>query len=117
MPFLLSCRSVGLLDQVVTTGDRDDLNVLHGVEHGKFPESCPIAPELVGMDDLRHVVFPQQALEERLSSLGVTVFLKEDVQHSSVFVHGPPQPLFNTAYVHAHFVKVPPGTPTGFPVA
>ena len=31
--FLLSCRSMGLLDQVVTTGARNHLDVLHTVEH------------------------------------------------------------------------------------
>ena len=31
--FLLSCRSMGLLDQVVTAGTRHNLDVLHRVEH------------------------------------------------------------------------------------
>ena len=32
--FLLSCRSMGLLDQVVMAGIRHNLDVLHRVEHG-----------------------------------------------------------------------------------
>ncbi|BDP43611.1 hypothetical protein DAETH_35800 (plasmid) [Deinococcus aetherius] len=117
LTFLPSCRAVGLFDQIVTASGRHDLDVLHRVEHGKLTQGCPIAPQLVGMDNLRHVVFPQQSLEERSGGLGVAVFLKENFQHGSVFVHGPPQPLFDTPHVHAHLVKVPPGTPTGFPVA
>ena len=31
--FLLSCRSMGLLDQVVTEGTRHNLDVFHRVEH------------------------------------------------------------------------------------
>lgn len=92
---------MGLLDQVVTTGSRDDLNVLHGVEHGEFPKRCTVAPELVGVNDLRHVVFPQQSLEERSGSLGVAVFLKENVQHSPAFIDRPPQPVFDPAHIHA----------------
>jgi len=115
--FLPSCRAVELLDQVVTASGGNDLDVLHSVEHGNFPKSCAVTPKLVDMDDLRHVVFSQQSLEERSGGLGVAVFLKEDIQHGSMFVDGPPQPVFDTAYVHAHLVKVPSGTPTGFPMA
>jgi hypothetical protein len=107
---------VGLFDQIVAASGRHDLDVLHGVEHGKFSESCPIAPELVGMDHLRHVVFPQQSLEERSGGLGVAVFLEEDVQHGPVFVDGAPQPLFDTAYIDGHFIKVPSGTTSWFPM-
>ncbi|WP_425429947.1 hypothetical protein [Deinococcus hopiensis] len=33
-----------------------------------------------------------------------------------MFVDRPPQPVFDTADVHAHFIKVPPGTTSWFPV-
>jgi hypothetical protein len=66
---------MGLLDQVVATGSRDDLNVLHAVEHGEFPQGCPIAPELVGVNDLRYVIFLQQSAEKRSGGLSIPVLL------------------------------------------
>ena len=96
-----SCRAMGLLDQVVAAGGGDNLNVLHGVEHRKFPKSGAITPELVGVDDLWYVVLTEQSTEEQSGSLGIAVFLKEDVQHGSVFVDRPPQPVFDPAHVHA----------------
>ncbi len=77
-----------MLDQIIAAGGRDDLNVLHPVEHGKFPKCRTVTPQLVGVNDLWNVVFPQQPLEERTGRLGIPVFLKEDVQHGSVFIHG-----------------------------
>lgn len=44
------------------------------------------------MDDLRDVVLAEQAHEEGLGHLGITVFLKEEVEDGSVFIHSPPQP-------------------------
>jgi transposase InsO family protein len=34
-----------------------------------------------------------------------------------MFIDGPPEPVFDPANVHAHFVELPLGTPAGFPVA
>ena len=59
--FLLPGGSVRLLHQIVTAGGGNDLNVLHVEEHGNLTQRRPIAPQLVGMDHLRHVVFPQEA--------------------------------------------------------
>jgi len=42
-PFLLLGELRGLFHQIVTAGSRDDLDVLHGVEHRKFPNGA--APE------------------------------------------------------------------------
>ncbi|BDP43353.1 hypothetical protein DAETH_33220 (plasmid) [Deinococcus aetherius] len=84
------------------------------MEHGKFPQSCPIAPQLVGVNDLRDVVFPQQAHEKGLSGPSVATFLKQDVQHFPTFVHCPPQPVVDPADLDAHLVQMPPRTPTGF---
>lgn len=43
--------------------------------------------------------------------------LKEDVQHRSMFVDGPPKPMRHPTDNHMHFIEMPPGTLTGFPVA
>ncbi|BDP43742.1 hypothetical protein DAETH_37110 (plasmid) [Deinococcus aetherius] len=108
---------MGLLHQVVTTGGRDHLDVLHPVEHGKLAQGRARAPELIGVDDLWGVVFPQQALKERPGSLGIAVLLKEDVQHSTVFIDRPPQPVGDAPDIHAHLIEVPPGAAPRFPVA
>ena len=79
-----------LFNEVVATGCGDHLDVLRAAEHGKLAQSGTVTPELVGMDGLWDVVLAQQADEKGLGSLGVTVFLKEDVQHDPLFVHRPP---------------------------
>lgn len=106
-----------LFNQVVTARGGDHLAVLHTVEHGKLAHGRTITPELVGVDDLWHVVLTEQSSDERSSCLDITVFLKENVQHGSMFIHGSPQPVFDPADVHVHFVQVTPGTPSGFPVS
>ena len=45
------------------------------------------------------------------------MFLQEDVKHSALFVHRPPEPVFNSTNDNVHLIQMPPGTPTGFPVA
>ena len=115
--FLLPGGSMRLLHQIVTAGGGDDLNVLHGVEHGNLTQRRPIAPQLVGMDHLRHVVFPQEADKKGLGRLGVSVFLKQNVQHVPVFVDRSPQPLLDPTDLDAHLVQMPSRTPAGFSMA
>ena len=88
--FLLSCRSMGLLDQVVMAGIRHNLDVLHRVEQREFPKRCTVTPELVSVNDFWRSMFPLQPVEERFGGFSITVFLQEDVQHGSVFVNSPP---------------------------
>ena len=57
-----------MLYEVVAARRRNDLDVLHPVEHGKLAQSGAVTPELVGMDDLRHVVFPQQPRKNDLAA-------------------------------------------------
>ena len=82
--------TVRLLNQVVTACRRSDLDVLHGVEHGKFSNRRTVAPQLVGVDDVRHVVLTEQPGEEGAGRLGVPVRLEQDVKHGAVLVHRPP---------------------------
>lgn len=58
-----SCGAVGWLDQIMAAGCRHDPYVLHPVEHGKLAESRALASQLVGVDDLRHVVLTQQSCD------------------------------------------------------
>ena len=43
--------------------------------------------------------------------------LKQDVEHEAVLVHRPPQPVSDAIDARTHLVQMPPGTPSGFPVA
>jgi len=43
--------------------------------------------------------------------------LKEDIEHEPVLVHSPSKPVSNTIHSRTHLVEMPPGTPSGFPVA
>ena len=114
--FLLPSRSMGLLNQVVAAGGGDDLNVLHTVEHGKLTQRRPVAPQLVGVNGLWNAIFTEQADEKGSGCLGISMFLKEDVEDGPVLVYRPPQPVGDPADLHVHLVQEPPGTPSGFPV-
>lgn len=91
--------------------------MLHGVEHGKCPNARTIAPQLVGVDDLWHVEFPQQTDEKGLGRLSIPVLSKENVEHAPMLVHGPPQLVGDPANLHVYLVQMPPRTPAGFSVA
>ena len=84
------------------------------VEHVQVPDGRSIAPQFVGMNDFWDVVLTQQAEEEGPHRLGVAVLLQEDIQHVSVIVHRPPQPVVDPADLNAHLVQMPSRTPPGF---
>ena len=69
------------------------------------------------MNGLWDVVLAQQASKECLGCLSITVFLQEDVEHCTLFIDRPPQPVFDPTNDNMHLIQMPPGTPTGFPVA
>ena len=115
--FLLPCRSMRWLDQSGAAGCSHDLNVLHGVEHVEFPQGRPVAPQLVGVNDVWDVVLAEQVDEKGLGRLGIAVFLEEDVQHLPRFIDGPPQPVLDSTDLDAPLVQMPPRTPPGFSVA
>ena len=69
------------------------------------------------MDDLWDIVFSQQPGQEGLRCFGVPMPLKEDVEHGTVLVHGPPKPVSNAIHGRTHLVEMPSGTPSGFPMA
>lgn len=107
---------MGLLDQVVTAGRRDDLDVLHAVEHGKFSNGRSVTPEFIGVNDVWHVIMHQKSCEEGLRCLGISTSLQKKIQHRARFVDGSPKPKFLTTDLDADLIQEPPGTPTGFPV-
>lgn len=79
--------------------------------------SMRLLHQIVGMDHLRHVVFPQEADKKGLGRLGVSVFLKQNVQHVPVFVDRSPQPMLDPADLDADLVQMPSRTPPGFSMA
>ncbi len=108
-PFLLSCRLLELLNELVAARRGDDLDVLHGVEHGGLPNRRTRAPKRIRVHDLWHLILAEEAHEQRPGCLGIAVFLKEKVQHVPVFVHRSPHPLFDPADLDASLVQMPPG--------
>ena len=42
--------------------------------------------------------------------------LKENVEHETVLVYCPPQPVSNAVHARTYLVEMPPGTRSGFPV-
>ena len=44
------------------------------------------------------------------------LFLQEDIKHGVLLIHRPPEPVFDPTNDNVHFMQMPPGTPTGFPV-
>ena len=69
------------------------------------------------MDDLWDIVFSQQPGQEGFRRFGVPMPLEEDIEHEPVRIHGPPKPVSNAIHSRTHLVEMPPGTPSGFPVA
>jgi hypothetical protein len=80
-------------------------------------DRSPVAAELIGIDDLWDIVFSQQPGQEGLRSFSIPVSLKENVEYEVVLVHSPPKPVSDVVNARTHLVEMPPGTPTGFPVA
>ena len=117
LSLLTPCGTVGLLDQVVTSGCRDHLLVVNMIERRKFPDRGSIGPKLIGVNDLWNVIFTQESDQEGPRSVGISVPLKENIDHKAMLVYSPPEPVTNAIDTGAHFIEVPPGTPPGFSVA
>ena len=113
---LTPCRTVGLLDQVVTSGSRDHLLVVDLDEAGNLPDGGSIAPELIGTDRVWDIVFSQKPRHKVLGGLGIAVSLEQDIEHEAVLADRPPQPMSDPVHTGANLVQKPPITPTGFPV-
>ena len=90
--------------------------MLHSVKHRNLPNCCAITPKLIRVNDLWNVILAEQAGEKCSGRLSITVFLEKYVEHSALIVHRSPKPMFDSTDDNVHFIKMPPGTPTGFPV-
>ena len=63
LSFLLSGRSMWLLDKVVAPGSGCDLNVLHRVERRNLANCRAITPKLIRVNDLWNIVLAEQTGE------------------------------------------------------
>jgi len=90
--------------------------VLHAVEHWKHSNSCSVAPELISVNHLWHVVIDQEPFKKGFRCLGISPSLQEKVQHCTRVIDGSPQPELFALDLDADLIQKPPGTPTGFPV-
>ena len=87
---LTSCRAMFLLDDVVAAGCGDHLLMVDVSQTRDLSDCGSVTSELIRMNDLWDVILPQEAGEESLRSLCVSVPLKENVEHEAVLVHSPP---------------------------
>ncbi|GGO40935.1 hypothetical protein HNQ08_005361 [Deinococcus humi] len=116
-PFLIPGGPVGLFNEIVAAHSGNDLEVLDTVEHRESPNGCPVAPELIRVNDVWHVIVDQKLSKKGLCCLGVSPILQKEVKNRARFVDRPPQPKFFATNLDTHLIQEPPGTPPGFPVS
>ena len=87
LPFLTPCGTVGLFDQVVTSGRGDDLLVVNFSQACDFSDRGPVTCELTRANPVWDIIFTQEPGQESLCSVGIPVPLKQDVEHEAVLVH------------------------------
>ena len=76
-----------LFDHVVASGRRNHLLVVDIDEARNLPDRGSIAPELIGKDRVWDIIFTEQPDQEGPCSVGISVLLKQDIQHEAVLVH------------------------------
>jgi hypothetical protein len=103
LPFPATRRSMGILRPIV------QISTLPVLDAGKqVTLGHALAPQLVGHDDPRHLLQTfQQASEEALRDFGIAAFLKEDVEHDAILVHGTPQIIPHALDQEEHPIHVP----------
>jgi len=69
------------------------------------------------VDNFWDVILIQEASQERFRRLSISVRLKKDVKHESVLIHCSPELVPCAIDARADLIHMPPGTPSGFPVA
>jgi len=106
-----------LLNDIVATCRPDHLLVVDVDQARDSLNRGSGAAELIGVNNLWDIIFSQQPGQEGLRRLGVPMPLEENIEHETVLVHGPPKPVSNAIHTRTHLVEMPPGTPSGFPVA
>ena len=109
--------TVGLLDDVVAARRRNHLLVIDVSQPRDFPDGGPVTPELIGTDRVWDRIFVMQPGQEAPRRLRISVPLEQDVEHETMLVDRPPQPMLNAINVGTDLVQKPAETPPGFPLA
>ena len=64
----------------------------------------PVTPELISMDDLWDIIFSQQLDQEGFRRFGVPMPLKENVEHETILINGPPKPVSNAIDARTYLI-------------
>ena len=105
---LSPCGAVFLLNDVVAACCGDDLLVVDVRQTRDLPDRGPITPQLIGVNDLWDAIFTQQSGQESLCGFGVSMPLKQNIEHEAVLINGPPQPMPDAIDARTHLVQMPP---------
>ena len=106
-----------MFDAVAAPGRRDHLLVVDVDQARDLSDGGSVAADLIGVDDLRDIVFSQQPGQEGPCSVSITMPLKQNVEHEAVLVDCSPEPVSDAIDIRPHLVQMLPGTPSVFPVA
>ena len=117
LSFLSPCGSMFLLNDVVAAGRGDDVLVVNISQARDLPDRGSVAAELIRMNDVWDIIFNQEFGQEGLRRFSISMPLKENVENEAVLVHSSPQPMTDAIDTRTDLVQMPPGTPSGFPVA
>jgi hypothetical protein len=71
---------------------------------GDLSDHGSIITELIGMDDLWDIIFSQQPGQEGFHGFGVSLPLKKNVEHETLLVYGPPQPISDAVHARTHLI-------------
>ena len=86
----------------------------------KLSDRGTIASQLIGMNDLRDIVFTQDPDQKGLCNLSIAVALEEDIEHETVLVHCSPtvkraqarcsdqdKPMSDAIDARTHLIRIP----------
>ena len=69
---LTPCRTVGLLDQVITTRCGNHLLMVDIDQTWDLPDRSAVTPQLIGVNDLWDIIFTQQPRKEGFRGFSVS---------------------------------------------
>jgi len=101
-----------LFNDIVAACCGDHLLVIDVSQVRDLSDRGPVTTKLVGMNDLWDVIFNQNSGKKGLRRLGISVPLKENIEHEPVLVHCSPSPMPDAIDARTNLVQRPPGTPT-----
>ena len=104
-----------LLNDVVAAREGNHLLVVTLDQVRALPDRGSIAPQLVGTDRVWDIVFAEESGQEDLRSFSISVALEQGVEHETVLVDCPREPVSDAIHRRANFVQKPAETPASPP--